>query len=467
MLPIMKCPVCDTDYIEAEVEICRTCGWDLVPYSQGALSVAGQNLEGLKQPEAWARQIWEQMKQASQGQFLLQNNPNVLIEQISKLISPLEQRLEAMEQYLKANYQAKLPYNPATSYDEVMPSIDQNIPKIITLSQPTTTTEIQLSLQEAQLVAAYNHNLNLLSKKTVEVSETEESMSQGGQLVTLESTRRGNYWIITAGEFNYLVPSPKLRINAHNYKTLEKLFDCCGYQPGKSNEILLLKSAKVSVMSIGQKWGLVERGLLYFEPREEGEVENQREIILVPEETPTSQSEFRQVRTSSYQNPQERQVESTLNHKIASDPNQSTPTPENQSRPAPPELYMSPQEAELVIAYNKNADSLLKLKKATEVSETDESINQRRLGIIGQPAVLQASRWGDYWIIAEGSFNYLVPRSSIKFKQNTYETVQVLFECYGGQLGAFHQFKLLKAAQVSSIYPQKWELIERGILLFE
>lgn len=462
---MMKCPVCNTEYIEGEVEVCPTCSWNLTSHLQNELPVVGQKLESLKQAEAWARKTWELMELASQGLSLSQINPDVLFEQISRLISPLDQRLEALEQYLTANSQQNSAYSIVTSTNEEIPSVTEctQIPRN---ESQSTTKEIQLSFQEAQLVANYNHNLNLLSKKAVEVSETEESMSQHGQSATLETTRRGNYWIINIGEFNYLIPSPKLRINAHNYKTLEKLFNCCGYRPGENSKILLLKSAKVFVISIGQKWGLVEWGVLYFEPREEGEVENQREPILVPEETPTSESEFRRVPTSSDQNPQERQVQSRLTHIFASDTTQSSQTPENQSRSAPPELFLSLQEADLVIAYNKNADSLLKLKKATEVSETKESLNQRRLGK-GQTAVLQASRWGDYWIIAEETFNYLVPRSSIKFKQNTYETVQVLFECYGGKLGAFHQFKLLKAAQVSSISPQKWELIERGILLLE
>jgi hypothetical protein len=456
---MMKCPVCNTEYIEGEVEVCPTCAWNLTSHLQNDLPVVGQKLESLKQSEAWARKTWEQMELASQGQAVSQINPDVLFEQISRLISPLDQRLEAIEQYLTANSQQNSAYSIITSTNGEIPSITECTQTPRNESQ-TTTKEIQLSFQEAQLVANYNYNLNLLSKKAVEVSETEESMSQHGQSATLETTRRGNYWIINIGEFNYLIPSPKLRINAHNYKTLEKLFDCCGYRPGENSKILLLKSAKVFVISIGQKWGLVERGVLYFEPREEGEIENQREETIFPEETPTSKSEFRRVPTSSDPNPQERQVESRLTHNLASNTTQSTPTLENQSRSAPPELFLSLQEVDLVKAYNKNADSLLKLKKAIEVSETEESLNQRRLGK-AQPVVLQAQRWGDYWIIAEGSFHYLVPRFGIKL-QNTYETFQALFECYGGQLEASHQFKLLKAAQVSSISPQKWELIERG-----
>lgn len=27
-----KCPVCQTDYMEGQVECCPSCGWDLTPY---------------------------------------------------------------------------------------------------------------------------------------------------------------------------------------------------------------------------------------------------------------------------------------------------------------------------------------------------------------------------------------------------------------------------------------------------
>lgn len=461
---MIKCPVCDTEYSKGQVDVCPTCAWYLTPHSQNGLPVVGGKLEEFEQvAKAWAKQIWKRMELLSYQQSLSQTNPDVLFDKLSKLVSHLDKRVEAIEQHLTANSQENSAYSILASPKGEIPSVAEHTQTPRSEFQ-STTKEIQLSFQEAQLVATYNHNFNLLSKKAVQVSETEESMSQHSQSATLETTRRGNYWIINAGELNYLIPRPKLRINSHNYKFLDKLFDCCGYQLGEYNEILLLKSAKVSVISIGQKWELVERGVLYFEPKEKGEVQNNIETTLVLGDTPTSDSEFRQVPISSYKNLQERQVESTLNPKIVCDTNQSSPTPENQFRPAPPELYMSPQEAELVTAYNRNPGSLS--KKATEVSETDESINQRRLKK-SQPAVLQANRWGDYWIIVEGTFHYVVPRSGIKIKQSNYDTIQALFECYGGKMEEFHQFQLLKAVQVSSISPQKWQLTERGVLLFE
>ncbi|NEO99245.1 MAG: hypothetical protein F6K58_11290 [Symploca sp. SIO2E9] len=115
-----------------------------------------------------------------------------------------------------------------------------------------------------------------------------------------------------------------------------------------------------------------------------------------------------------------------------------------------------------VNTYNQNPNSLL--KEATEVSETDESINNRRLGS-HENVVLEKKRRGNFWILKESSYEYLVPKENLKINEYSYETVQALFECRGYQPGS--NFQLIQAARV---YPltagQKWQLEEPGILQF-
>ena len=119
-----------------------------------------------------------------------------------------------------------------------------------------------------QWVNNYNTNLNSLSRNFIEVSETEESLKNRrlgiSQIVILAKKRRGNYWILTEGSYDYLVPSQNLRINQHNYKTVEALFECHHYHPDYSSDFQLLKPAVVYPLSGGQTWQLQEPGILQF-----------------------------------------------------------------------------------------------------------------------------------------------------------------------------------------------------------
>ena len=119
-----------------------------------------------------------------------------------------------------------------------------------------------------QWINTYNNNPSSLSRNVTEVSETEESLSNrrigSSQTVILAKKRRGNYWILTEGSYDYLVPSQNLRINQHNYKTVEALFECHHYHPDYSSDFQLLKPAVVYPLSGGQTWQLQEPGILQF-----------------------------------------------------------------------------------------------------------------------------------------------------------------------------------------------------------
>jgi hypothetical protein len=140
-----------------------------------------------------------------------------------------------------------------------------------------------------------------------------------------------------------------------------------------------------------------------------------------------------------------------------------TPDSHNQPRIAN-ENFNSP-ESILVGAYNKNRNSLLKI--AIEVSETEESINQRRVGS-DRAAILEkvGKGKGNYWIVSEQGIDYLLPKGNIKINEYNYETVEALFDCHSYRPGYSSDFQLVRPARVSAINQKIWELADYGVLEF-
>ncbi|MBW4668504.1 MAG: hypothetical protein KME60_14020 [Cyanomargarita calcarea GSE-NOS-MK-12-04C] len=120
-----------------------------------------------------------------------------------------------------------------------------------------------------------------------------------------------------------------------------------------------------------------------------------------------------------------------------------------------------------LITYNQDPESLS--QHATEVSVTEENINQRRLGT-NQPVILENSRRGkgNYWILPKSNTEfYLVPKAYLKINQYNIATVQTLFECIKEQGDNYNsKFILLQPAIVSPIEPEKWQLTKLGVLKF-
>ena len=140
--------------------------------------------------------------------------------------------------------------------------------KQITSSKPPVNSNKIYSAPTPQWITAYNHNPISLSRQATEVSETEESINNRrlgrNESAVLERNRRGNYWIIGEGGYDYLVPKGNMTVNEYNYKTVQALFECRGYQPGYSHNFQILKPARVSSISSGQTWQLEESGILQF-----------------------------------------------------------------------------------------------------------------------------------------------------------------------------------------------------------
>ena len=178
------------------------------------------------------------------------------LDELDKL-SKLETRLGKLEEFLEAKQKV---------YGDSSPRLDQA--QDVNRPQSQTKAKQELSWEEHQLVKEYNENLENLSKRASEVSETEKSISErrmsSSSKVVFEEKRRGNYLILKEGGYEYLVPSNNLRINQHNYRTVEALFECRGFQPGYSEDFQLFKPAQVSAGSDAETWQLDEPGILQF-----------------------------------------------------------------------------------------------------------------------------------------------------------------------------------------------------------
>ncbi|RAM51513.1 MAG: hypothetical protein C6Y22_10625 [Hapalosiphonaceae cyanobacterium JJU2] len=168
--------------------------------------------------------------------------------------------------------------------------------------------------------------------------------------------------------------------------------------------------------------------------------------------TQTNNSESDSTITSSTESSE------TFTQPPTSDPPPTNPQPNTQRN-------FSSSKSQIIQTYNRNPKSLN--KDATEVSETTDSINQRRLGGHQSVTLEKVSKGkGNYWILPEQGFLCLVPKGNLKINEYNYETVATLFDCYNYQSGYSNDFQLITPATVISVGQDQWELRERGELKF-
>ncbi len=55
----MKCPVCETQHTENDIEICSVCGYDLTPYPPVLGQIPPEFLEKEKKRILAAKRVWE------------------------------------------------------------------------------------------------------------------------------------------------------------------------------------------------------------------------------------------------------------------------------------------------------------------------------------------------------------------------------------------------------------------------
>lgn len=247
--------------------------------NQNSLGEKQEEINQLKQQHG---QLLSQLEQSVEQSAEERRRLESQIESMSKLFSPLVDLLKpTLVDLLTSVLKEEMPKYivseiSSTSQEQLQPlSSDSIVTDAKTAvededgqqDQSKSTSPIHLISEEKDLVKRYNEDPKSFSDNVEVVSETEESINQrrlGTSKAILEKNRRGNYWILRESGCEYMVPKDKLKINEHNYNTVEALFECLDYQAGSSSNFQLVKPAKVSFLTGSEKWQLEERGILQF-----------------------------------------------------------------------------------------------------------------------------------------------------------------------------------------------------------
>ncbi|WP_168496706.1 zinc ribbon domain-containing protein [Anabaena sp. UHCC 0204] len=274
-----KCPVCGHEYIEGSVEFCSKCHWLLTPYSEDLVEHPEvQKIE--KQRLQSYQQLWDDYKRAYRRYSEVKQQLDAINHKNQSVpnYSSLEKYLQVLPDILSNIEQINEKLTSKDSYP-VYESIQGNIQDqsdtaledaVNPINNIVTDEEIS-SINDNQeftdLLENYKQNQLDYTDK-IEVSETEVSKSQrwtGSQAPAVferNARGRGEYWII---DNKYLVPKPKHKINENSYKTtLVTLFDCRNYDKNSTDNITLIKPAKVSVINSEEKWRLEAKGIIEF-----------------------------------------------------------------------------------------------------------------------------------------------------------------------------------------------------------
>lgn len=116
-----------------------------------------------------------------------------------------------------------------------------------------------------------------------------------------------------------------------------------------------------------------------------------------------------------------------------------------------------------VETYNQDKNSLSD-KAIGTVAETQESLNQRRLGNSGTVTLKNTSQ-KKYWIVEEDSNYYLIPYAKINIDEYNLTTLEKLFECIDFTFN-YKNFELVRPAKVTPLPSELWQLEEKGKLQF-
>ncbi|HEY9825846.1 MAG TPA: hypothetical protein V6D19_10385 [Stenomitos sp.] len=125
--------------------------------------------------------------------------------------------------------------------------------------------------------------------------------------------------------------------------------------------------------------------------------------------------------------------------------------------------YMLESSSELIIRnYNTNPSTIE--SNAQGVSETEDSIYQRRRdSTITQVTFKNVSNYS-YWVIADADGNYwLMPKTDLKLNPMNFDTFQAVFQFQGQPEG---RLQLVKPAKVNQTISNEWELAEKGEVYF-
>ena len=300
---------------------------------------------------------------------------------------------------------------------------------------------VQINLSLDELLSIYHSQSRVLSRfgRKVSVSIRQEgSVSSSQSLISFTEVLYGNYLLIATADVNkYWLLRARGTINTYEYKTVQLLFDCQGYESDTGNKFVVKKPAIVSLAPNNKDWKLEQRGILEFDLASTPSRKSV-ELEQAEEENQKIRSDLAELNLQLTKIKQENeQVLSRLNQLI---------------------------KTHLVDIFNSNPKTLSQY--AIEVLETSESIDNRRLGYNKPVAVEKVSRnKGIAWVIKIDGYDYLVPKPKLTINEYNYETIESLFNCKNYQSGQSQEFSVAKAAKLVS-QGETWELSEKGELIF-
>ncbi|MEG3845351.1 hypothetical protein QT971_05335 [Microcoleus sp. herbarium19] len=409
-----KCPVCDTEYIEGQVDTCSMCNWYLKNESSKPPPWAKQLhlvTESLKQAEAWARDNWKHK------QSQLSNDSKSYLQTTDEPSSTKAQEEEAQNHS----------------------KLQQLIQKCEQLQVDLQNSHKKCENLESQLEDVTQEQDQLQSKFNESNSKHEEEIK------------------------NLLDKQQEIELklkeqNSHNHIQMEELRSELQQKYQEDNERLQSEIERLSKLESY----LVDLVMPSVEKEIEKKVQLQISSQISKQFNLLEEKKIDETR-NNFKNQE--------NNLSSSSPLAETITPivsqhSKQENPkSTPLIHPNLKEEELASSYNEDPKKFSTQNNVEVVSETEDSINQRRLGT--SKAILTKDRRGNYWILTGNGCEYMVPKDNFKINEYNYNTVQALFECLNYQASITSDFQLVRPAKVSFITGlDKWQLEDRGILQF-
>ncbi|MCM0591499.1 MAG: hypothetical protein HEQ35_21420 [Gloeotrichia echinulata IR180] len=299
-----------------------------------------------------------------------------------------------------------------------------------------------------------------------------------------------NYWAISSERDYVLLPNKNEINNLFKHKEEDKFQSFFEFRGEKSPNFKLIKPAIVSQPSSeAGEWDVKQKGLLEFMDVHEAEdmetasdkIQNGQSHNYVTREEvralikeylskhfPTlPQTDLKTEIKTSYDKSLSGLFDTNSTAINNIDSNTSLNLGNSESFASSSTNTLEPSILNLLNIYKNDPKSLL--ENAIEVSETSQSIDNRRLGY-NQPVALEkvSRNKGIAWVINIDGSDYLVPKPNLKINEYNYETIESLFICHSYQSGLCNEFTLnIPAKLLAQEKGEKWELSEKGELIFE
>ncbi|MBS0017405.1 MAG: GUN4 domain-containing protein [Arthrospira sp. SH-MAG29] len=164
-----KCPVCETEYTENEVETCSVCGYDLTPYPPIIGGIPSGFLEKEKKRIAAAKRVW----QLSQSQ----------VESAQLMVSHLQSQLDEMTRKIDG-------------FTQSQSRLESQIKAIASQLQSQLESQIEAiaSQSQSQLESQIEDDTSQLQPITEAVQETPIVSSSGFDYTELNRLLKSGYW---------------------------------------------------------------------------------------------------------------------------------------------------------------------------------------------------------------------------------------------------------------------------------